>query len=182
MADDLALLRAARDRDLDALAAIFDRYAPALYKYALRLCGNPAEADDVVGDVFSELIKQFQGGKGPRDNLRSYLYQMAYHRVVDEARQGGRSSELDDSLPADPAGIPASQHEGQEILQALEVALQRDLNNEQRHVVSLRYIEGFSLQETAAITGKSVGNVKAIQSRAVAILRRIVSSQFQDNS
>jgi RNA polymerase sigma-70 factor, ECF subfamily len=182
MADDLALLRAARDRDPGALAAIFDRYAPALYKYALRLCRDPNEADDVVGDVFSELINQLQQGKGPRDNLRSYLYQIAYHCVVDRSRHGSRSSALDDSLPADPDGIPSFQREEQEVLGALEIALQRDLNEEQRQVVLLRFIENFSLQETSAITGKSVGNVKAIQSRAVAILRRIVTGQFQDSS
>jgi RNA polymerase sigma-70 factor (ECF subfamily) len=179
MDDDSALLKAAQDQDPEALAAVFDRYAPALYKYALRLCRDPAQADDVVGDVFAQLVNQLGRGKGPRDNLRSYLYQIAYHRVVDKARQDRRTAELDDSTPSGSDSAPSTQ-EDHEVLQSLEVALQRDLNEDQRNIVLLRFVEDFSLQETAEITGKRVGNVKVIQSRAVAILRRIVSVQFED--
>ena len=69
--DGVTLLKAAQKLDEDALTTIFDSYAPAIYKYALRLCHDPIEADNIVGDVFSQLLEQFAGGKGPRTNLRS---------------------------------------------------------------------------------------------------------------
>jgi RNA polymerase sigma-70 factor (ECF subfamily) len=181
MADDQALLKAVREGNREALAAVFDRFSSPLYKYALRLCSDPVEADDIVGDVFSHLLHQLKEGKGPRENLRAYLYQAAYHGVVDHARARGQSAILDDSLPSDPARVPASLQEGQDLLRALELSMQHDLTDEQRHVVVLRFFENFSLKETSEILGKSVGNIKAIQSRAVAILRRTVSEPFQDN-
>jgi RNA polymerase sigma-70 factor (ECF subfamily) len=180
MADESALLMAARDGDGDALAEIFDRFAPLLFKYALRLCRDPAEADDIVGDVFSQLLNQLKKGQGPRENLRAYLYQVAYHEVVNHARSNSRSTALDDTLLSDPEQAPPPRQEGREQLHALEIALRKDLNDDQRHIVVLRFIEDFNLQETAEITGKSIGSVKAIQSRAVAILRRVISEEFRD--
>lgn len=181
LTDDLAWLSGARDRDPNALAAIFDGYAPALYKYALRLHGDSAEADAIVGDVFAELLEQLTEGKGPGENLRLYLYQIACHRVMDLATHSRRSNGLDGSLTAGPNGIPSSQNEGRELLAVLEAALHRDLSAEQRNILVLRLIEGFSSLETATITGQSVGNVEAIQSQAVAILRSIMSGKFQGN-
>jgi hypothetical protein len=43
-------------------------------------------ADNIVGDTFSALLDQFSAGKGPVVNLRSYVFQVAYHLVVDQAR------------------------------------------------------------------------------------------------
>jgi RNA polymerase sigma-70 factor, ECF subfamily len=181
MSGDSGLLRAAKKLDQGALAAIFDQFAPAIYKYCLRLSGNPAEADDIVGEVFEQLINQLAKGKGPRDNLRSYLYQIAYHRVVDYSRERRNISALDGSMPSGPGDLPAAQQEGQEMLNALEVAIRTELTEDQRHIVVLRYMENFNLKETAEITGKDIGNVKVIQSRAVAKLRQILSLQFKED-
>ena len=52
---------------------------------------------------------------------------------------------------------------------------QNDLTNDQRHVVILRYLEGFSLRETAAIIGKEENHVKVIQDRAIAKIRQVLN-------
>lgn len=182
MAEDSALLGAARKLDRDALVAIFEQYAPPLYKYALRLCGDPAEADDVVGDVFSQLIDHLKRGKGPRDNLRSYLYQIAYHRVIDGSRQRKHTAPLNDFMPAEPDAAPSSQQEQDEQLRELQRAISRYLTEDQRNVIVLRFMEHFSLQEIAEITGKDINNVKVIQSRAVARLRQALSRSSGEDS
>jgi RNA polymerase sigma-70 factor (ECF subfamily) len=51
-------------------------------------------------------------------------------------------------------------------------AIQHDLTADQRHVIVLRFVEQFSLRETAAIMGKTAEHVKVIQNRAIAALRR----------
>jgi RNA polymerase sigma-70 factor (ECF subfamily) len=58
------------------------------------------------------------------------------------------------------------------MLEAIKRGLMQDLTEDQRHVVLLRFVEGFSLKETAAITGKKVNNVKVIQNRAISALRK----------
>jgi DNA-directed RNA polymerase specialized sigma24 family protein len=83
---DRTLLDAARRMDGDALVEIFDLYAPALYKYVLRVCPDTLMADHIVGDVFAKLLEHLSAGKGPSTNLRSYLYEIAYHLVLDESK------------------------------------------------------------------------------------------------
>ena len=174
MTDDSALLSAAKKLDKDGLTAIFDAYAPAIYRYVLRLCHDPVETDNIVGDVFSLLLEQFAGGKGPLANLRSYLYQIAYHLVVDRARHNQRSINIEALLEGSIHGTPSSQTlvEERSSMDALVAALNTDLTDDQRHVIILRFLEDFSLKETAAVLGKKVGSIKVIQNRAVARLRK----------
>ncbi len=170
--DDPYLLSAARLLDQAALSSIFDLYSPAIYRYALRLCRNPIQADDIVGEVFSRLIIQFQAGKGPTDNLRSYLYQTAYHLVVDVQRKDHLVTDLED--PAFPRdwGLPVSiSAENKSLAEKLYEAIRNVLTPDQQQVIILRFLEGLSLQETADIIGKEVNNIKVIQNRAIARLR-----------
>lgn len=175
---DLSLLEAARGLDKQALVAIFDEYAPELYNYALRLCGNPVEADNTVGDVFTKFLEQLAAGKGPTVNLQSYLYRMTYHLVVDRARLSRREApiELVDTEPAIGREHP-SLHvtlEKQMLIEAVMLAIQNDLTADQRNVIILRFVEGLSLLEIAEVLGKGLDNVKVIQSRAIAKLRKVL--------
>ena len=170
---DLTLLEAARQMDRSALVKIFDLYSTALYNYAFRLCNDALTADYIVGDVFAKLLEQLSAGKGPSANLRSYLYEMTYHLVVDEARysQRGVSLETVEILPQDGYSNQISL-ENRMMYDTVLQAIQNDLTEDQRHVIILRFLEGFSLQETATIVGKAVANVKVIQNRAIAALRK----------
>src|ERR671918_2268751 len=95
METERLLVNAARRMDKDAIVKIFDLYATPLYNYAWRLCGDPVMADHIVGDVFAKLLEQFAAGNGPTSNLRSYLYETAYHKIVDEARYSRRRAPLE---------------------------------------------------------------------------------------
>ena len=87
----------------DALVKVFDLYASSLFNYALRLCGDAVLADHIVGDVFVKLLEQLNAGNGPRSNLRAYLYEMTYHRIIDEARSARRSRCSRGTCPAGSA-------------------------------------------------------------------------------
>lgn len=164
--------------DRQALVEIFDLYSPALYNYAFRLCNDAMMADSIVGDVFAKLLDQLAAGRGPSTNLRSYLYEMAYHLVVDESRYSQRGAPLEaaDELHHDGYSAYASL-ENRILFEAILRAIQNDLTQDQRHVIILRFLEGFSLQETATIIGKQVSNVKVIQNRAIASLRKALTTK-----
>jgi len=172
MDDDLRLLEALKSLDHDAIVLVFDRYAPSLYKFALRLCGNPNEADDIVGDVFAELLKHLKKGEGPRENLRSYLYQIAYHKVVDLTRHNQHTTGYDEAGPLSSGETLPSQNEHRDELGMLEVIIQKNLTPDQRDVIVLRFLEDLSIKETAAILGKNENNIKVIQNRAIARIRK----------
>jgi RNA polymerase sigma-70 factor (ECF subfamily) len=173
MDTERSLLHAARMMDKEALAEIFDLYAPPLYNYAFRLCGDSLLADQIVGDVFARLFDQLSAGGGPKYDLRAYLYRTTYHRIVDEARYSNRRAPLDAliSLKQD-AQAERLTAEDQIMFELVLEMVQNDLTDDQRHVIMLRFLEEFSLRETAEILGKDINYVKVIQVRAIARLRR----------
>lgn len=175
MDTDTSLLSAARNMNKDALVKIFDLYSRALYNYALRLCNDSILADYIVGDVFAKLLEQLSIGQGPSTNLRSYLYETTYHLVVDDARYAHRGVPLEtiDSPQYDRFSVHINFDHGM-MYENVLYAIRNDLTTDQRHVIVLRFLEGFSLRETAVIMGKNVANVKVIQNRAIATLRKVL--------
>lgn len=179
MKEESALLKAATSLDQDALVTIFDEYAPAIFKYLLRLGVGSQEADQITGDVFARVIEKFSEGKGPRKNLRSYLFQIAYHLVIDDSRGRLRTATLDaaDTIKQELKPVQ-SMSEEKMILEKLARTMERELTEEQRNVIVLRFQEDFSLRETAEIIGKNVNAVKALQNRGVNRLREAMSRDY----
>ena len=170
--EDDILLDAAARKDQDALGTIFDKYSPLIYKYSLRICRDVSQADDIVGEVFMRLAANLQKGKLQIDNLKSYLYQIAYHLVVDQYRKEERITELEEGTILPDHSLPISKTvENKALMESIYSALQKNLTADQQHVIILRFIEGFSIAETAEITGKTTSNVKVIQSRGMEKLR-----------
>jgi RNA polymerase sigma-70 factor, ECF subfamily len=166
------LLEAAKTMNQEALIKIFDLYSSSLYNYALRLCNDPIEADQVVGDVFAKLLEQLSIGHGPTANLRSYLYETTYHLIVDKTRYSRREAPLEAADFRHDGHSTLANLEDRMLFDTVILAIKRDLTEDQRHVIILRFLEGFSLRETADIIGKEVYNVKVIQNRGVAKLRK----------
>jgi RNA polymerase sigma-70 factor (ECF subfamily) len=173
---DSMLLDAARQMNKEALIKIFDLYSSALYNYALRICNDPLEADHIVGDVFARLLEQLSAGHGPSSNLRSYLYETTYHLIIDKARSSRREAPLETAefLRRDGQSH-ISRLEDQILFENVVRIIKNQLTEDQRHVIVLRFLEGFSLRETADIIGKEVYNVKVIQNRGVAKLRKALN-------
>ena len=175
---DHTLLDAARKMDKDALVKIFDLYSAALYKYAMRLCGDPVRADHIVGDVFAKLLDQLAAGGGPKDNLRSYLYETTYHRIIDETRFMRHNAPLEILSWLRQDGNSTSQvWEDQDLFKQVLHAIQNQLNDDQRHVIVLRFLEGFNIRETATILDKREDHVRVIQNRAIGVLRRCLEAR-----
>ena len=176
MESEIQLLNAAGQMNKEALVKIFDNYASPLYKYAILAGSDPIMADRIVGDVFCKLVEQLTGGNAPAANLKSYLFGSTYRRIMGESSTSQSKNSLDDTgsiqgqLDPLPMGI-----EKQTALDVLLRAIQTNLTDSQRHVILLRFCEGFSVKETAVILGKPVNIIEAAQNQAVETLRRTVS-------
>jgi RNA polymerase sigma-70 factor (ECF subfamily) len=180
MKDEPALLKSARRLEKEALTAIFDTYAPVLYKYVLRICHDPIESDSIVGDVFAELLELLAAGRGPWINLKAYLFKLAYHSIADGARHNHRIAALETVTGTSNRRRKESVHaqiEERDLLESFRGILNNELKEIERHVIILRFMEDFSLQETADIVGKKVNHVKVIQNRGVAKLRKSLENQ-----
>jgi RNA polymerase sigma-70 factor (ECF subfamily) len=178
--DEAGLLKAATKLDQAALATIFDLYAPAIFGYIHRLCHDPDLADQIVGDTFSKFLDKLEDGKGPRTNLRSYLYQIAYHLFIDQTRYDQHIApiEIVEYLWGDGDSVQ-DEIENRALLDAVLLAINNDLSIDQRQVVILRFLEGMDLKETAKVLGKSVNNIKVLQSRGVEKIRKVLGLRFR---
>jgi RNA polymerase sigma-70 factor (ECF subfamily) len=159
---ELELLRAG---DAEAWSRLFEATHEAVYRAALVQLRDPHLAEDVMGQVY---LEAFAGIRRYRDRgkpIVAWLLAIARQRALDALRR--RQRELRE-FPAEPHAPSSSL--GGERLDRLFEALAA-LTPEQREVLHLRFVEDLSLEQTAAVTGRSVGAVKALQHRAIVRLR-----------
>jgi RNA polymerase sigma-70 factor (ECF subfamily) len=171
-----ALLKGARRFDLKALETVYDRYNPGIYRYAMRLLGDVQLAEDCVSEIFSRFLKVLRAEQGPDDHLQAYLYRMAHNWITDHYRHSPLPSVDLDSIDRPDPDISTENSATQNIEQKRVRNALRQLTPEQRHVVMLRYYEGWELEDVAQSLQKDIGAVKALQHRAVDALRRILTT------
>ena len=158
--------------DSQSISAIYDRYFPEIFRYIRYRISDDAVAEDIASDVFVRLMEASQRKKGPQTHLRGWLIATASNAVNDHHRRHYRrpTEALSDSTP-DAAASVHSQVDVREQNRLVQNALAQ-LTDEQQHVLALRFGQGYSLEETAAILKKNANAVKALQFRALASLQR----------
>ena len=169
---DIDLLKAAKNFEEEALAIVFDEHSPRIYKYAYRFCHDKEVADKIVGDTFAVLLEEFAAGRGPKMQLRVHLYKTAHTMVVERTRDNGIPFEVGFDYLNEKLPTTKEEAEKRLLLESLVQAMNKDLTPDQRLVIVLRYFEEFSLKEAAEIVGKEVNNIKVIQNRGIAKLRK----------
>ena len=171
-ADDRQELDGLRALDPQAISAAYDRYFPLVYRYVCYRVGDPSQAEDLCSDVFLRLLEACRTDRGPSSNLKAWLLSTAAHAVNDHYRKVYRrpTAELTEEF-ADPGTDPVEDVELRERQDKVRRAM-IDLTGEQQHVIALRFGEGFSLEETAALMKKNVNAIKQLQLRALAALNR----------
>jgi RNA polymerase sigma-70 factor (ECF subfamily) len=173
------LLQLAAQLNTAALAEIYDVYSPGLYRYAMRLLGDEALAEDCVAEVFTRFLKSLQNRKGPRDHLQAYLYRIAHNWVVDRYRRQQETCTLSESLEAEevPEEEAARRIRQMEVRHALH-----QLTPDQQKVIALKYLEDWSNDEIAHALRKPVGAVKSIQHRALLNLQKLLIGTTDEQS
>jgi len=164
----------------DSLANIYDLYNHALFIYAVRLLGDSDQAEDCVAETFSRLLKALRAGQGPRDHLQAYLYRVAHNWITDHFRRHPLPPlDLHENIQSDPALSPANQVEKRLVEEKVRKALTH-LTPDQRHVVVLRFFEGWALDEVSVSMDKPVGAIKALQHRAMEALKVLLPEYTPD--
>ncbi len=170
------LRRAQQDSDPAAFDGLYLLFADRVYRYLLARLGDVDMAEEVTSQVFLRLIeKVYMYRIAPKDNaaiFSAWLYRMAYNKMVDVLRSQRRVNlvELKHAervMGDNPEEAIHARVDNQEIFSKLQL-----LNEQQREVLVLRFIEELSIAETAQVMQKSEGAVKALQHRALASLRR----------
>ena len=168
------LLQRARELDQQALAEIYDSYSTGLYGYALRLLGEPNLAEECVAETFSRYLHAIHAGKGPKKQLKAYLYRIAHNWIVDLYRRSPEQClPLEEGINLSNAIRVEEQVDRRILANQLRTALFQ-LTPDQRQVIMLVFIEGWRKAEVAAALGKPVGAIKSLQYRGLNSLRKIL--------
>jgi RNA polymerase sigma-70 factor, ECF subfamily len=159
--DEQLPVAAARAGDAAAWNTLFRRYQLPLYVYVFELLRNEQTALDVVQETFINAAR-YLGSLREDGRFGSWLFSIAHQKVQQHWRRPSRTEPLeedftetagDDPLPADLL-IRAEQQE--EFMHLLN-----QLSETHRSVLLLHFLEEFSLEEIARVTGVSVGTVKS---------------------
>lgn len=172
------LIERAKASERAAWDEIFDRHYQPVFVFVFCRIGDRAATEDVVAEVFVEAwrgIRRFDYRGIP---LIAWLYRIAHNLVADFLKKRGRvqMQTLEDGW----SGIPHNDDTSDNVAtwQAVAAAM-RKLTPEQQMVLVSRFVEGYSLAETAALLGKNENAIKALEFRALRSVRKTLGSPEQ---
>ena len=172
---DEALLQRLADGDLQALGAVYDRYAPMVNGLALRILRDTGDAEDVVQDVFVQVWREAARFDRGRGSPQSWICTIARSRALDRLRRrrarreeaGGEEAAA--TVSTDPGVSPA----------VLSVSMRKALDTlsiEQRRPLELAYYEGLTQVEIAERLQEPLGTVKTRMRTGLMRLREFLTA------
>ncbi len=179
---DEALMLAYSGGDIAAFEIIYQRHSARLYRYLLRQCGNADDAQELLQDVWTNLIRARRRYE-VRARFSTYLFRLAHNRMIDHYRRRSHNPvyhganpgndeadmEVADVPDIDITSIEDHLHWRRLGAQLLELIAQ--LPPVQREAFLLREEAGLSVEEIAEVTGVSAETAKSRLRYAVAKLR-----------
>lgn len=162
------VVEAARNGDAGALAAVCEKLYPRIFRYLTHKVNDPRDAEDLAGEVFVRMLEAIPGQTG---NFEAWLFRIAGNVLTDHYRKRAVRSDtvgLPEEIAGgdDPAAATERKLDGERLKQGM-----RELTEEQKEVVILRFIMGYEHGEVADMMGRSAGAIRALQFRALSALK-----------
>lgn len=162
---DEKLLSAARSGDRDALEGLLLKYQPQVYRFGMKMCGDPEDAKDVVQDTLLAMARTVGDFRGA-SSISTWLYSIARSFCIKKRRRG--KSVAAEALPPDvahPGRGPEEDVDKRRVETVLADTIAA-LAPMYREVLVLRDIEGLTAPEVAEVLGISIEAVKSRLHRA----------------
>ncbi len=162
--------------DAEAFARLYERMVDRIYRYIFFRVPDDATADDLTSEVFMRMWEHLPRYRPETTTILSWVYTIAHNAVIDYYRVHKTTQPLDDiRMLSSPEPLPAEQSETRFENQTVRQAMQY-LTDEQRDVLTMRFIDGMETHEIAIRIRKSEGAVRAVQMRGLHALARVLRS------
>jgi len=176
------LLLRARKKDPEAFGEIYDLYVSKIYRFIYFKVSSIEEAEDLTSEVFLRTWQYLNEGR-EIESLNAFLYKIARNIVVDFYREKAKREILKEEFFE-------KERERKDELKGLQISLDlkdieiglRELKDEYREVIILRFIEELSINEIAQILEKSKGAVRVLIFRALETLKKVLESRDRDKN
>jgi RNA polymerase sigma-70 factor (ECF subfamily) len=166
------LVAEAKAGDREAFGRIFDAYAGQIHRFIASRVNSPSDAEDLTQLVFVKALEALPRYEARGIPFGGWLFRLARNAIIDQIRTRRDHLSLVDAVTreTEDAG-PEARAALQDDLDRVALAL-RDLTDDQREVIELRFFAGLNVLETAVAMGRQEGTVRGLQFRAIAALRR----------
>lgn len=173
--DEQATVEAARLGDAEALGMLYEHYFPRVFRYVVSRLRSNEDAEDVTEEIFLRIIDNIASFEWRGLPFGAWVFRIARNEVVSHVRRQktrGQNTQLTESIP-DESRDHAEQVEIDLTFRVVQQAIEK-LPEAQRQVVTLRFVAGLSVAETAQALNKTENNVKVLQHKAIAKLQLLV--------
>lgn len=176
--DEVSIIKKAVKGDASAFGALYDHYHAMIYRFVMIKVGRREEAEDITHQVFLSAWQNVRTYRHRGYPFSSWLYQIARNQVIDHyrARKGDVSIDKVDpeafAVAIDHAGDLGTKF----ALEKVRTAVAK-LKPDYQDVIILRFVEDYSLKETARALRKTEGAIKLMQHRAIRELKKALGSE-----
>jgi RNA polymerase sigma-70 factor (ECF subfamily) len=178
----IALVELARGGDSEAFGQLYDHYQGSVYRFVFYRTRSQSLAEDLTSETFLRALRNMSGFRWQGKDFGAWLMTIARNLCTDHFKAGRTRLEL----TTEDMGLHDDATEGPEnaVLAGLtnEVLLDglRQLSDEQRDCLIMRFLQGLSIAETAEVLGRSEGAVKQLQLRGVRNLAKLMPAGWRD--
>ena len=169
-----ALVELAQGGDKEAFAQLYDVYVDTVFRYVIVRVANRALAEDLTSETFLRAMRRIDTFTWQGKDIAAWFVTIARNLIADHVKSAKFRFEVAtaDMRDADErVDAPDT-----EVLTRLRderlISAIRDLGSDQAECITLRFLQGLSLADTATVLGKSEGAVKQLQLRATRALRK----------
>jgi RNA polymerase sigma-70 factor (ECF subfamily) len=182
--DDFALMDALSSRDEGALSLLYDRHASAVLGVCVRILKERSDAEEVTGEVFTELWERASRYDATRGHPVAYLLNLARSRAIDRLRTRARRERIivdADAAEAVAAGNPFAEARTGQMRTHIERAM-GELHPEQKRALTLAYFDGMSHSEIASALSEPLGTVKTRIRQGLLRLRESLDALYGEGA
>jgi len=166
------LVAEAQRGDREAFGRIFDAYAGPVHRFIASRVYRPSDAEDLTQLVFVKAMEALPRYEARGIPFGGWLFRLARNAIIDQIRTHK------DHLPLLAAVTRETDEAGPEQRAALSEDLERlsealkELTDDQREVIELRFFAGLSVLEASLVMGRQEGTIRGLQFRAIQTLRK----------
>jgi RNA polymerase sigma-70 factor (ECF subfamily) len=170
------LVERAQDGETEAFGRLYDHYNDTVYRYIYYRVGSKATAEDLTSETFLRALRRIGTFTWQGRDFGAWLVTIARNLVADHFKSSRFRLEVTTGEMLDANEVERSPEDS--VLESLSnealLTAVRKLNPQQQECVTLRFLQGLSVAETARVMGKNEGAIKTLQYRAVRTLARLL--------
>jgi RNA polymerase sigma-70 factor (ECF subfamily) len=170
------LVAAAQQGDQAAFGQLYDRYVDVVFRFILFRVGDRPLAEDLTSETFLRALRRISSVSYQGRDVGAWFVTIARNLVLDHVKSSRYRLEMTTADILDSsADDRGPEHEVVEEATATELMrCVAQLGRDQQECIMLRFMQGLSVSETAAVMGRNEGAVKALQHRAVRRLAQLL--------